>query len=490
MPAMVDGEFDGGDVSATATLDGDAGETPDLRPQEAELDLGYQVELDAFSGPLDLLLYLVRRAEVDITEIPLVTIADQFMAAVASWEDMDLDVAGDFILMAATLLEIKARLIMPPELLEDVEADEDDADLVDPRADLIRQLMAFRRVKEAVQHLGGLERERLKLHHRRQAEIIPEDPEEAQGVSLENADPYQLFAVWEGILKQIAGHRPRTVLYDDIPIEERIKQIDRTMREAREGELGWLMEQATSTVQRCGVVVAVLESVRQKVVEASQHEQYGPVYLRYRDEDERNRAPAPPPPEEDDDGADGKRKRRKRPPLFTYASPSGEDQAGDDGFQETLDEVEELVVETDEQRFVRELNAKTDIDNLLGRAKELDRHLTAHLVVQGVIAKPADFEMPEGMEAPAVEPGTDDDVDDEDEDDFDDEYDDDDDDDADDDDEDDGDDEVVATAEVEEADVEAVAADEDDELDEDDEDDELEDEDDDEEEDEDDDEEE
>ena len=144
----------GGSAVAVAEQETDVGVADAAR---AELDLGYRVQLDAFSGPLDLLLYLVRRAEVDITEIPLVTIADQFLAAIGSWEAMDLDTAGDFILMASTLLEIKARLVMPPELLAEEEGEQDDEDPIDPRADLIRQLLAYRRVKEAVRLLETAE---------------------------------------------------------------------------------------------------------------------------------------------------------------------------------------------------------------------------------------------------------------------------------------------------------------------------------------------
>src|SRR5689334_1524822 len=93
-------------------------ETPDATAATAatglpdsELESVCTVALDAFSGPLDLLLFLVRRAEVDVIDVPIEAIADQFVATVASWQDLDLELAGEFILMAATLLEIKARLI-------------------------------------------------------------------------------------------------------------------------------------------------------------------------------------------------------------------------------------------------------------------------------------------------------------------------------------------------------------------------------------------
>src|ERR1043165_1426889 len=129
-----------------------AAPVPGAAPSEAaaqpELDLGYQVALDSFSGPLDLLLFLVRRAEVDIADIPLATITDQFVAMLQATPDLDLDVAGAFILMAATLLELKSRLVMPveePKDGEDQEREEDE--VIDPRAGLIRQLLAYSRFK-------------------------------------------------------------------------------------------------------------------------------------------------------------------------------------------------------------------------------------------------------------------------------------------------------------------------------------------------------
>ena len=118
---------------------------------DVALDLGYTVTVDSFSGPLDLLLYLVRRTELDILEVPLSLIIDQFVETIRGWQDADLDVAGDFILMAATLLELKARTIAPP--LEVDEATDDREPTFDPRESLLRSLLAYRRFKEAAQCL-------------------------------------------------------------------------------------------------------------------------------------------------------------------------------------------------------------------------------------------------------------------------------------------------------------------------------------------------
>jgi len=251
-------------------------------------DLGYQVRLDAFSGPMDLLLYLVRRAQVDIADIPITLIADQFIATVRAWTEVDLDVAGDFVLMAATLLEIKSRMVAPPAEGTSAESDEDgDAELFDPRADLIRQLLAYRTFKEAVALLAALEDDHARSLPRGLREVIPEDPEEVDGLSLDNADPYLLFAAWDAVCVRLAGMGPRTVVYDDVPMEERMHAVTASLQATGSGRLSDLLRAQPHPVQQAGVLIAVLECTRQRLLEISQHEQYGEVWLRFRDDAER-----------------------------------------------------------------------------------------------------------------------------------------------------------------------------------------------------------
>ncbi|MFW5653435.1 MAG: segregation and condensation protein A, partial [Planctomycetota bacterium] len=123
----------------------------------------YTVRLGAFHGPLDLLLYLIRRAEVDITDIPIAEITDQYMAFLRTIERIDIELAGDFLVVAATLMEIKSRMLMPPEEAEDGAESSGDAtadaltadglDRSDPRYDLVRQLLAYKRFRDAAAHL-------------------------------------------------------------------------------------------------------------------------------------------------------------------------------------------------------------------------------------------------------------------------------------------------------------------------------------------------
>jgi segregation and condensation protein A len=110
----------------------------------------YQIQLDNFEGPIDLLLYFIRRDELDIYDIPISKITKEFVETVEEWEKMHLHVAGDFIVMASTLMRIKAKLLLPrPEL-------DDDGEIIDPRTELVRQLVEYKRYKNAAEILNNL----------------------------------------------------------------------------------------------------------------------------------------------------------------------------------------------------------------------------------------------------------------------------------------------------------------------------------------------
>lgn len=368
---------------------------PETLPSEAP-EMGVTVHLEQFTGPLDLLLYLVRRAEVDITEISILEIADQFISTVTSWETADLETAGDFLLMAATLLEIKARMIAPPKDEEDEKSDEDgDEPVFDPRKNLIEQLLAFKEAKEWSQLLDVMETKREHQHQRTYREDLPDDPDLAAGLDLKNADPGLLWLCWERIQKIIAGHRPRTVTIDDVPMEERRQALERIIHEVGEARLSWLLERTANPIECVGMILALLEAIRHQRVEAVQHDQYGPVFLRWRDDMEymRRRNPAPLAPEEPVD-PNAPKKRQRRPPLFTWKPGTAVEVEGEEAPLPT-----EEIVEGDEERFVAELNSTTNIDNILDRAKRIEALLEEHLIEQGLIEAPK----PPDLAAPPAE---------------------------------------------------------------------------------------
>jgi segregation and condensation protein A len=285
--------------------------------------------------------------------------------------------------MAATLLELKSRLVMPAEEpKEGEEQEEQDDEVIDPRAGLIRQLMAYRRFKEATQLLPELEAANLERLGRGLREIIPEDPDEIDGLDLENCDAGQLYECWEGILIFLSRSGPRTVLNDDVPLEHKIHAMIDTMRSTREAKLSWMFAQEKTISGRVGVLMATLECARQRYVEARQLEQFGDVLLRYREDEERTRAPGELPPEPVEEA----KKRRKRVPLMTWHAPERAAQPEQQELNLDVAE-EEAVVETDEQRFHRELEEACAVDAVLGRTADLEASFTAFRTQQQLDAE-------------------------------------------------------------------------------------------------------
>src|SRR3954469_7549306 len=141
----------------------------------------YLVALDSFHGPLDLLLYLVRRNEVDVLDVPVAKLADQFLEFLAAVREVDVELAGDFLVMAATLMELKARSLLPEG------SEEENADEPDPRKELVRQLLEYRTFKDAA---AALE-ERAERQGTRLARVAPEEPS-APGVT-----PVRPVELWD-----------------------------------------------------------------------------------------------------------------------------------------------------------------------------------------------------------------------------------------------------------------------------------------------------
>lgn len=373
------------------TAAGDAdGELADGR---GDVELGHSVELEAFSGPLDLLLFLVRRAEVDVIDIPIATIADQFVDTVAAWNELDLDIAGEFILMAATLLEIKARLIAPP-LEAPIDEDSGEEDVVDLRAGLVGKLLAYRRFKEAALDLLAREEHQRRRHVRQLREEIPEDPEEAEGIDLDNADPYALASAWELVLKRINGLGPRTVINDNVPLESRVTEMLGHLRASGHCLLNAIFASQPNRIARVTTFMALLECVRQRWIEALQHGQYADVELRFRAEEERaiHEIAFAPEPEA--------KRRQRRPPLITWEGAPGSETGDEDG------EAPEEPQESDEQRFLRELEESSRVDSVLAWSADIElgfaRFLAERRGEPWPPPKPAEPEPATTVEAPAA----------------------------------------------------------------------------------------
>lgn len=230
----------------------------------------YRVQLDIFSGPLDLLLYLIRRDELDIQDIPIARVTEQYLDYVRLLEQLDPNTAGDFLVMASTLVELKSRALLPTPPLEPL--DESD----DPRVMLVRQLLEYRRFKDAARALGTAADERAARFIRRPADLPPE----LAGVELEEVVIWDLVAAFGKVMSAIGqGPGLREIRYDDTPIEMYIRAIIDLLEFERTTNFQKLFADRKDRAEIVGYFLALLELIRRQQVRAEQDKIGGVIYL-------------------------------------------------------------------------------------------------------------------------------------------------------------------------------------------------------------------
>jgi segregation and condensation protein A len=240
----------------------------------------YRVQLQAFEGPLDLLLYLIRRAEVDITDIPIATLADQYMEYLAHIERIDIELAGEFLLTAATLMEIKSRMLSPAARPAGSTDDRAAASDADPRAELVRQLLEYKKYRDASDALEGRRKAWEQRFPAGRAGVESEALREAMiaqagDLDLEDLSIVDLVDAFQKIAASVNFDRlgEHTIEQDDTPIELHAEDI---LERLKSGEGGGLSLRALFTgrskVEMIGLFLATLELVRRRAVAVCQDE--------------------------------------------------------------------------------------------------------------------------------------------------------------------------------------------------------------------------
>ena len=256
----------------------------------------YRVSLDIYNGPLDLLLYLIRRDEVDIYDIPITAVTKQYIQYVELLKSLDPNLAGEFLVMAATLMEIKTRMLLPTPPPEEGGADGVE---LDPRAELVRQLLEYKAFKDAAGDLkDAASLQALKFPRHPPRDKGSDEPE----VDLEDVQVWDLFDAFDRLMAAI-GSQPTSheVIYDDTPIE--LHSADIIDRLQRDGSMSFarIFEGRTVRSEIVGLFLALLELVRRKRVFAAQDANFGDIYIHLNadppaegEEEERdNEAPSP-----------------------------------------------------------------------------------------------------------------------------------------------------------------------------------------------------
>ena len=229
----------------------------------------YQVKLEMFEGPLDLLLHLIREHQLDILDIPIARITEEYLRYLALMQELDLDVAGEFLLMAATLIHIKSKMLLPPE--EGAEGEEIEEG--DPRAELVDRLLEYKKFKEAAQTLGVLEGEQILLH-RRGAPAIALEIEGPLTVSL-----FDLLRAFRDILRRADLPAPLEITPEELNVGQRVVILLDLLAARSPVEFIGLFAGTTRRAEIIVTFLALLELLRRRLASARQAEPMGPIMI-------------------------------------------------------------------------------------------------------------------------------------------------------------------------------------------------------------------
>lgn len=235
-----------------------------------------RVKLPVFEGPFDLLYHLIEAEEIDIWDIPIASVAEQYLAYLTAWREMDLEIAGEFLVMAARLLAIKARLLLP-DPAEEEEGEEGDEG-IDPREQLARQLLMYRRFKIAAGRLERLAAARAGIRGRRPAPVVDVNRGRLEPGA---GDPHELAALYSRLLRA-KRERESSALHiasREYTLEERIEQIAALLRQGGKTSFVSLLPGPLTRRNIVITFLAVLELVRLGLAQALQDEPFGPLML-------------------------------------------------------------------------------------------------------------------------------------------------------------------------------------------------------------------
>jgi segregation and condensation protein A len=240
-------------------------ESPE-RDDEARRD-SYRVKLEIFEGPLDLLLYLIKKDEIDIYDIPIARITEQYLAYLGLMQELDISVAGDFLVMASTLIYIKSKMLLPPEPKVDGEDDLSD----DPRAELVERLLEYQKFKSAAQMLYSRGEIESACYTRGPLETDSSNPEVSASV-------FDLLRVFRDILKRAEAQIEMEIARDEVTIAEKLAQIHALLEERERINVLELFEMSRSKRELIITFLALLELVKEWKIYLIQDRLFGDIF--------------------------------------------------------------------------------------------------------------------------------------------------------------------------------------------------------------------
>ena len=225
-----------------------------------------RVLLERFEGPLDLLLYLIRRQNIDILDIPIASITEQYMNYIELMQRFELDLAGEYLVMAAILAEIKSRMLLPRPVSEEEEED--------PRADLARRILEYERYRRAAEDLGRLER-----MERDTCAAVVEFPDLRRVRTPPAVTLEELLRAFAEVLTRTELYRRHRVRFNELSVRERMATLIERLAPDRRVALAELLVAGEGRAGLVVTLLALLELLRESTIECIQDKPYGPIHV-------------------------------------------------------------------------------------------------------------------------------------------------------------------------------------------------------------------
>jgi segregation and condensation protein A len=232
----------------------------------------YEIRVGQFEGPLDLLLHLVRINEVDVTDIPIVEITKQYNRYLGLMQEMNLEIAGEYLVMAATLMHIKSRMLLPPDPA-DAEGEEEQ----DPRAELAQQLLEYQKFKQAAETLQAMDSRRSLIWTR--DDYVPD---EFAGEELLTVDLFDLISSFQKLISRLDEEERLRLRKDTVSVAEKITWLTDLLEERRSVALFTLLEGLPTLQDRIAVFLAILEMLRLRMIVAFQRKHLDEIRIAIR----------------------------------------------------------------------------------------------------------------------------------------------------------------------------------------------------------------
>ncbi len=230
----------------------------------------FRVDLDLFSGPLDLLFYLVRKHELDLLDIPIARVIEQYLEMLAVVEQIDVNGVGDFLELASRMMEIKSQLLLPRH-------EEEEEEIEDPRSDLVERLLEYKKYKDAASLLDQRGRQ-WRQQFARRADDLPDHRTRPADQPIQEVELWDLVSAFGRVMRDSAAAQPSSIRCEETPIEVYMERIRTRLSQTPRIAFDTLFDDMTR-MQLVGMFLALLELIRHEQVQVEQQQLFGEIWV-------------------------------------------------------------------------------------------------------------------------------------------------------------------------------------------------------------------